>query len=146
MPVADRRLAGWAEALRSAGIEPEDTRVEHASFTRDGRQQAMATLIERAGCTAVFASGEVQAIGALPHARSAGRRGPEDLSVVSFDGTELARHAVPRLTAVVQPLRRIAELAAAEVVRRIADPAAEPRSIEVPTSLEPGDSTAPPRG
>jgi LacI family transcriptional regulator len=145
VPVADRRLAGWAEALRAAGIEPEDTLVEHAPFTRDGGQQAMATLIARTGCTAVFASSDVQAIGALTHARGAGLRVPEDLSVVSFDGTELARHAAPRLTAVVQPLRRIAELAAAEVVRLIADPAAEPRSIEVPTSLELGDSTAPPR-
>ncbi len=144
VPVADDRLAGWAQALRDAGLDADPDLVERAPFTRDGGQGAAAALLARTDCTAVLTSSDVQAIGTLTHCRQAGIRIPDDLSVVSFDGTELARHAAPPLTSVVQPMREIAELAAAQMIRHITDPDAAPEDVEVPTTLVPGASTAPP--
>ena len=55
-------------------------------FTRDGGYRATRRLLERCPeVTAVFALSDVMAIGALAALRDAGRRVPEDVSVIGFD-------------------------------------------------------------
>nr|WP_282089584.1 substrate-binding domain-containing protein [Streptomyces tendae] len=56
--------------------------------------------------TAIFAGNDEIAAGVVENARRRGPRVPEDLSVVGFDDTSLARMASPPLTTVRQPLRR----------------------------------------
>ena len=54
------------------------------------------------------------ALGALDALRRAGRRVPEDVGVVGFDDSELAREARPALTTVRQPIEGLGgQLAAA---------------------------------
>jgi DNA-binding LacI/PurR family transcriptional regulator len=71
--------------------------------------------------TALFAFNDVSAIGAMQALREAGRRIPEDVSIVGFDDIQSAAFQQPGLTTVRQPLRRMGELAAEIVVRRIGD-------------------------
>jgi LacI family transcriptional regulator len=72
--------------------------------------------------TALFAFNDISAIGAMRAVREAGRRIPEDVSIVGFDDIQSAAFQQPGLTTVRQPLRRMGELAAEIVVRRIGDP------------------------
>jgi LacI family transcriptional regulator len=72
--------------------------------------------------TALFAFNDISAIGAMRALREAGRRVPEDVSIVGFDDIQSAAFQQPGLTTVRQPLRRMGELAAEIVVRRIGDP------------------------
>lgn len=79
-------------------------------------------LARRRSFTALFAFNDISAIGAMRAVRESGRRIPEDVSIVGFDDIQSAAFQQPGLTTVRQPLRRMGELAAEIVVRRIADP------------------------
>jgi LacI family transcriptional regulator len=70
--------------------------------------------------TALFAFNDISAIGAMRALREAGRRIPEDVSVVGFDDIQSAAFQQPGLTTVRQPLRRMGELAAEIVLKRVA--------------------------
>ena len=62
--------------------------------------------------TAVFATNDRMAIGALEAARELGRRVPEDVSIVGFDDIPVARYLTPPLTTVHQPLYELGQAAA----------------------------------
>lgn len=109
MPGADARRSGWREALGG----PEDSSlVYEAPFSRRGGHAAARSLLAGPDRpTAVFVSSDVQAIGALSACSELGVRVPEDLAVISFDGTEESEFASPPLTVMRQPIGEIAEAA-----------------------------------
>src|SRR6202043_1375125 len=76
--------------------------------------------------TALFAFNDISAIGAIRALREAGRRVPEDVSVVGFDDIQSAAFQNPALTTVRQPLREMGVIAAQIVLRRINAPAKTP--------------------
>lgn len=69
--------------------------------------------------TALFAFNDISAIGAIRALREAGLRVPEDVSVVGFDDIQSAAYQNPGLTTVRQPLRKMGELAAETMLRRL---------------------------
>ena len=46
--------------------------------------------------TAVFAMSDVTALGAIRAAKDLGRRIPEDMSVVGYDGIEMGQYVIPK--------------------------------------------------
>ena len=94
--------------------------------------------------TALFAFNDISAIGAIQALREAGRRIPQDVSVVGFDDIQSAAFQNPALTTVRQPLREMGMLAAATLLRRIAaSPEADyPKEIVVQPGLICRASTA----
>jgi len=70
--------------------------------------------------TALFAFNDVSAIGAIRAIREAGRRVPEDISVIGFDDVDSAAFHNPALTTIRQPLREMGRLAASALLQRIA--------------------------
>lgn len=95
--------------------------------------------------TALFAFNDISAIGAIQALREAGRRIPEDVSVVGFDDIQSAAFQNPALTTVRQPLHEMGMLAAETLLRRINSPskAPYPKEIVVEPSLVVRASTAP---
>jgi DNA-binding LacI/PurR family transcriptional regulator len=140
------KLAGRADALADAGIDPAPF-VAHAGFTVAGGRQALRSILEGrngARATAVMCSNDLMAIGALQEATALGLRVPDDLSIVGFDGIEAASWTQPPLTTVEQPIEEIAT-AAIEALRALVD---RPH-LAVPTyafrpRLRAGGTTAPP--
>lgn len=81
----------------------------------------MASLLKmRQRPSAVFASNDLMAIGAVCAAAEAGLRIPEDLSVVGFDDIALAAYSNPPLTTIAQPKHQTGALAARLLLERIA--------------------------
>jgi LacI family transcriptional regulator len=76
--------------------------------------------------TALFAFNDISAIGAIHALREAGRRVPEDVSVVGFDDIQSAAFQNPALTTVRQPLRQMGVIAAETLLRRIGASAKSP--------------------
>jgi len=95
--------------------------------------------------SALFAFNDISAMGAIRALREAGRRVPEDVSVIGFDDIQSAAYQNPGLTTIRQPLRQMGMTAAETLVRRItAQKNAEyPRNIMVEPELIVRGSTAP---
>lgn len=92
--------------------------------------------------TAVFAFNDVSAMGVIRALREAGRRVPEDVSVVGFDDIQAAAFHIPALTTIRQPLRRMGALAAEVLIQRIVQPGAALREeIRVEPELVVREST-----
>lgn len=81
--------------------------------------------------TALFTFNDISAIGAIQALREAGRRVPEDVSVVGFDDIQSAAFQNPGLTTVRQPLREMGRIAAETLLRRIIAPATAPYPKEI---------------
>jgi len=72
--------------------------------------------------TAIFCFNDIAAIGAIRAIKDAGLRCPEDISVVGFDDIASAAYHTPSLTTIRQPLRRMGEMAAQQLLKRIQNP------------------------
>jgi LacI family transcriptional regulator len=127
----DPRHNGWTKALREAGL-PEGP-AEYTEFTRQGGYEATRRLLAlRTPPTAIFASSDLLGIGALRAIHEAGLSIPEDVAVVSFDGTSESEFSWPQLTAVRQPVDAIAEAAVSAAL----DPNGAAGKVELfPTEL-----------
>ena len=131
------RQAGWQEALRAAGIEPEPGLVVPGTFLKEGGYAAGRALVERGvDFTAAFAANDMSAVGLLKSLKEAGRRVPDDVSVVGFDGIHLAEYTAPALTTVAQPIFDLGWRAAELLLDRLETGGSEqPKTVVLETSL-----------
>lgn len=84
-----------------------------------GYQVAKEFLRSKEKFSALFAFNDISAIGAIQALREAGKKVPEDISVVGFDDIQSAAFQNPGLTTVRQPLREMGKLAAETLLARI---------------------------
>ena len=69
--------------------------------------------------TALFAYNDISALGAMRAFQEAGRRVPDDISVVGFDDVAIASYSLPTLTTIRQPLEKMGRIAAQTLLDRI---------------------------
>lgn len=99
--VSINRLSAYRDALREAGIPPDDSKVVQGAFSLNSGYSACQKLMaENPKVSAIFAFNDLSAIGAVRGLKEAGLRVPTDVSVVGFDDMELARYSDPQLTTV----------------------------------------------
>lgn len=139
---AQRRVDGYREALEAAGHEVDEALIEPGDFTEEGGRRAMTRLLSRCpDLDAVFAGSDVTAAGARQVLREQGRRIPEDVALVGYDDSAIARHMDPPLTSVRQPIvemgRAMIDLLLEEVADRrpTASRVLERRRLVLPTEL-----------
>lgn len=143
--VSRARVAGWHDALVTAGVRPDaDWLLEGDFSTADGHRLTH-QLLARGGFGAVFASNDLFAIGALRAAAERGLTVPRDLSVIGFDGIDLGPYLHPALSSVGYPIRGLGERAAAVLIERITHPGARAREVVLEPQLILRESTAPVR-
>lgn len=139
-----QRLLGFREALRDAGLESAPELEQFAENSTAGGASAMAALLSASRLpTAVFVGSDEMAFGALRTLRRAGLSVPGDISVVGFDNHELSE--VLDVTTVDQSVRLQGETAGKLLLDALANPAADPGRVVIPTRLVIRTSTAPPR-
>lgn len=138
---ADRRRASWERTLRSRGAEVPD--VLAGDWSAASGHRAGVELAARPDVTAIFAANDQMALGVLHALHEAGRRIPEDVSVVGFDDTSEAGEYWPALTTVRQHFDRVGALALQSLVAAIERRPAV-RTDLVSTELIVRSSTAPP--
>ena len=90
--------------------------------------------------TAVFAMSDVMAIGAIRAIKDSGKKVPDDISVVGFDGLELSEYLYPKLTTIRQNRERIAQRSV-EILLDCIDNSAKAVHETVPFSIIVGEST-----
>jgi LacI family transcriptional regulator len=142
--VRERRDAFLSRLCGPAG-GPEPL-VEEGNHRADGGFQAMERVLERApSTTAVIASNDLTAIGALRAIRQRGLRVPEDISVVGFDDIQMAQFTEPPLTTVKLIRTELARLACEALLHSIKSRGAGVE-FRMSTSLVVRASTGPARG
>ncbi|MFU8817819.1 MAG: LacI family DNA-binding transcriptional regulator [Pseudomonadales bacterium] len=115
------KLRGYRSALRGAGVDPDPAlEIAPDGFTHADGFRAAGWLFERApDATALLASTDQLAIGALAWCARHGRRAPQDVSVVGFDDTEAAAYCQPPLTSVVYESGSVARESVRRLMERI---------------------------
>jgi len=120
-------------------------RVEAGDFTEAGGRDGIRRRLESKPIpTAVFASNDLAAVGALNAIEEAGYAVPRDISLVGYDNTALAALRHISLTTIHQPRRRIGELAMAALLRRVGRPRARASRQVLTPELVVRGTTAPP--
>lgn len=109
------RKVGYEKALRDNGIDFDESLIIPMSDDSDAYSmkagfEAMEEALKRKlDFTAVFAVADAVAIGACRALADAGKKIPEDVSVVGFDGIDNAKYYSPRITTIRQPFEEMAD-------------------------------------
>jgi LacI family transcriptional regulator len=137
----EKRLLHHGLSLR------DDYLVNGTYFSKEEGYTAMQKLMDmKTPPTAIFCASDLLAIGAMEAIKDAGKRVPEDFSLVGFDGIDLGQLITPRLTTVKQDTRAMGDLAADNLLEyidnkeRVEDAG---KTITVDTQLIKGESTKP---
>jgi LacI family transcriptional regulator len=135
--VSRERVNGYCQALHQAGVEADANLIFYGQFTTGGGYAMTQQLLaQQPAPTALFAANNFIAIGALRALREAGRRVPEDLSLVVFDDLPDTYTWEPFMTVAAQPAYELGKTAAALLLARIAEPAQEEvQEIVLPTQV-----------
>jgi LacI family transcriptional regulator len=142
----EERLTGYGTALAAAGLSRAAELVVEGHFTTESGYAAALGLLDLAvPPTAIFASNDNMAVGAMRAVLERGLRVPDDISIVGFDDTELARNVFPRLTTVRQPLAELGRTVVSLLNRLIEGQRTEALRIELATRLVVRESTCPAR-
>ena len=119
------RASSYREVMTAHGLEPRVRAYGYGTPVED-RRALVETWLADSRADGVFATDDLTAMMALEWAHKTGRRVPDDVRVVGYDGSAAVRQGVPGLTTVGQPIERLGARAAQLLVDRIAAPDAEP--------------------
>ncbi len=132
-PEAAQRLAGVRDALSAAGLTLDPGLIVPAGFDGASAERAAQALVRLgAAFDGVFAASDILAMTVVRALGEAGRRVPEDVSVVGFDDIAPARSFTPPLTTIRQDIARGGALLVERLLGRMAGEA-------VSTTLLPPD-------
>ncbi|GAA1353853.1 LacI family DNA-binding transcriptional regulator [Streptomyces beijiangensis] len=138
------RLDGYRAALEGAGVAVDDALIVAGDFYHASGFAGAEQLLDLAAPpSALFASSDQMALGAIEALRRRGLRVPEDLSVVGFDDLPEVRWSAPPLTTVRQPLTEMGKVAARTVLRLARGEELDSPRVELATELVLRASTAP---
>ncbi|CAM5687429.1 putative Lactose operon repressor [Streptomyces afghaniensis 772] [Streptomyces afghaniensis] len=137
----DRR-EGWRSALTARGTEQPAVLV--GDWSAASGHEAGRALAADGDVTAVFAANDDMAIGVIRALTEAGRRVPDDVSVVGFDDVPVAAYVTPPLTTVRQPFDAVARGTPAPGAGHRAAGHATATGERPPVELVVRASTAPP--
>ena len=145
-PVAGDSLAmrfqGFCDAFTDRGLSYDRSLYRETRFSFEaGYDVARTFFAERPDATALFAMSDTVAVGAIRALKDLGMSVPQDVSVVGFDGVDIGRFTLPRLTTVEQPVEEIARRSV-NLLLDMMEKEATPRHILVEASFRRRESVA----
>ena len=131
-----KRIEGYRQALENAHLPFDETLIQsgttekHAGFSEEHGYEAMQNLLKlEPRVTAVFASSDVQAIGAWKAIREAGLSVPEDIALVGYDDIKTSKFI--GLSSVDQNMETVGRNAGKRLLFRLDHPGTKERVAEV---------------
>ena len=108
-----KKIAGYREAHQQMGMPVDEALMYHFELDKNSYHAARDLLLQldQDGLEfdAVLTSGDSLSVAALKYARAAGKRVPEDLSVIGYDNGNLCLATEPELTSVDNKLPAICD-------------------------------------
>jgi DNA-binding LacI/PurR family transcriptional regulator len=117
---AGPRRSGYIKAMQQIGLA-DHTKVLPGEFTELAGVRAAETLLDDELPTAIFAANDLVAAGAMDALEEAGLRIPDDISIIGYDNTSLARLHHVSLSTIDQPREEMGRVALTMLHGRIED-------------------------
>ncbi|MBC8108917.1 MAG: LacI family DNA-binding transcriptional regulator [Anaerolineae bacterium] len=132
----------YLQKLAGVNAPLDESWIEDGEFTEEGGAEATKLILRKhPDVTAIFATNDKMAVGALHLLSRLGIDVPRDISVVGFDDLQHAAFVVPSLTTVHLPLYQVGSLACERLIEKIRG-RMEPVGETLSTHLVVRDSTA----
>lgn len=129
------RERGYRQALKEHGLPFDPQLVACGGFDdQESYRVIQQWILDRVDFDAVFAGDDDAATGVIAALKQAGRRVPEDVSVVGFDDIPSSRFLSPPLTTVRAPIEQVGQEAVRLLVKCIHEESCLPE-ILLPTEL-----------
>lgn len=130
-----QRLLGYKKALSEADIEFDPSLIFEQSMDVEsclslGRKLALIPRI-----TAVFSTADIMAAGIMAGIRQAGKRIPDDISIVGFDDIDISKITYPPLTTIHQDAKLKGKLAVDYMLDMLEHKSVRNREISLPIHL-----------
>lgn len=104
------RYQGCQDAFRRHGLILDEALYRTGRYSFASGYQCMTSLMQtHPEITAVFAMADVIAIGAIRALWDLGKRVPQDISVIGYDGLPIGNYYLPKLTTIAQPVTLLAQ-------------------------------------
>ena len=117
---ACQRKKGWEDVLKESKLPVHARHCSEGNWSSASGELAFRQLVETyPDMDAVFVGNDQMALGVLQRAAHIGKRVPQDLGVVGFDGIPEARYYLPPLTTVFQDQNRLGFTAVEKIVEII---------------------------
>jgi LacI family repressor for deo operon, udp, cdd, tsx, nupC, and nupG len=144
------RLGAYRRAMEASGLHVDEAMIQLGLYfspagnpiTDEGRKLTHQLMRQKDRPTAILASGDTLAAGALQELRQMGIAVPEDVSVVGFDNS-IADLLTPPLSSIGRPLQEMGIAALDLAISAISDTAMKKETIRFPTKLIIRGSTGP---
>ncbi len=142
---ATDRLEGYRSALRTNHFPENPHLIYEGEYTQPSGYAGATTLLDLDEIpTAIFASNDAMAMGAMDAVRNRGLRVPEDISILGFDDVPQSAMVRPALTTVRQPLEQMGRVATQMLQDILKNPEKDFDQMRLPTELIIRDSAQPP--
>lgn len=133
---SQNRWKAYRDGIQHHGIAYDQNLVATGFHTFDGGQQAIGQILSRkTDFTAMIASNDKSAVGAMHGLQLAGLMVPQDVAVIGFDDRIDARAQIPMLTTVHYPMFELGYQAVDLLLKYIDGTLTQPELIRIPTRL-----------
>ena len=117
---ARERKHGWEDALSAAGIQPTDYMWVEGNWSPQNGKLAIDELLAKfPGMDAVFVGNDQMALSVLQTAWEQGKKIPDDLAVIGFDGIPESEFYFPPLSTIYQDQDEVGRAAVRELIRLV---------------------------
>jgi LacI family transcriptional regulator len=117
---ARQRMAAWKDALKEAGLEPNDGHFVEGNWSSASGALAIEKLCDQfPDMDAIFVANDQMALGAMHYFSENKIRIPQDMGIVGFDNIAESAFFSPALTTVQQDQHNVAKIAVAQVIKII---------------------------
>ena len=119
--ITTMRVNGLKRAMERRGqiMGPENLAQSKYYSIQGGYRSMQEVLLRRERPTAVIASDDFSAIGAIEALQDAGLNIPDDMSIMGFDGIEITQLSSPKLTTIHQDTSGMGAKAAESLIKQI---------------------------
>ena len=132
------RIRGYKKILKKYNLPVEEQLIQYGKFSKEKAKKITHEYFkEKKDVTAIFASSDMMAFGAIEALKEIGYKVPEDVAVVGFDDIEMAKLYKPTLTTIHQKGYKMGKEAVKLLISIIRDERNHkaPRNVRIPAQL-----------
>lgn len=138
----ERKLAAYKDTLQKANIAMDEALIVAGDGSYDDGLESWTNLSELENPpTAIFVGNDELAIGLVHGIQDSGKMVPDDVEIISFENSKLARMVRPQLTSVVLPLYDIGAVAMRLLTKYMNKEEVDDQRVILPHRIEQRDSS-----